>query len=901
MPIGLDVGGRDAVVARDGPSGVDTSSERTVYVELPDDDMVLDMLSSADAEYRERDGRLYVVGDAAADFANMFNARTEPLCPTGTIAGDREGSGDLAELLVAELAGAADPTDDPAAYAVPPDPVDGGGDTLYHRRTLEDRLEALGYDPAPVARSVAAGYAALDDESYTGLVVVLGDATTDVCLLDGGVPVSRVGLSRGGRWIDQQVAEATDRSIDDVAAERDAFDLSAAGDDGIDGVLEVYYRNLLSYVAEQLSRRLDGDARPAGGPVPVVVAGDAAVPTGIAEALDEALADADLPVTLGDVELADDPRTAAARGALVAAGTGDGADAPERAVPDTAFEPALATMDGESASTGAAPSETLGGQSRDADDETPAADAGSERAATSSATASSAQTGQRDAAGDRVDVAADDQVDVAADDQVDVAALERRVDECTQDVAALRESVAAAATADDLDALRASVTAVEERLDDVAARVEQLSGVESRVEAAESRIEDVEGVRDRVEGVDEQIEAVTERVESVDAQVEDVDGRIEVVDTQVENVDDRVEDVGERIDAVDARVADVSDRIESVEAVRDRVESVSEQTDSVSERVETVAGRLDDVRERTREVDTVHEDLEAVRDDLDAATADIDAVTADLDAVRESVDAHADLATDVESVESDLSALEPRVESAASVETVADLWDSVEAVESDVDDVATALADRPDDPAASADLSALADRVDALPDGDAVEALRTDVASLQERVATVEALDERVADLENLDERVADLESHDVQSLRADVESLTAQVEDVRGLDERVDALDGSIEDVQTQFATLQQTVDDLREAVSSVDDDLAAVRDLASTAVDGEDPHSEDEVRAIAAQEARSAVLAPVAAGGGGAGLVGAAVAALLNSVVVAVPLVALAFVCLAVAWRAW
>ncbi|MFC6729573.1 hypothetical protein ACFQDG_13045, partial [Natronoarchaeum mannanilyticum] len=160
MATGLDVDARHAVVARDGA----TDAERAAYVELPTDEMVLEMLSSADAEYVERGDSAFAVGDAAADFADMFNATTEELLPSGILTGDREAGADLLELLVAQVAGSPEDEGEPIGYAVPPDPVDAGGDALYHRRTLDDRLTALGYDPAPIDRATAVGYAALAGE-----------------------------------------------------------------------------------------------------------------------------------------------------------------------------------------------------------------------------------------------------------------------------------------------------------------------------------------------------------------------------------------------------------------------------------------------------------------------------------------------------------------------------------------------------------------------------------------------------------------------------------------------------------------------------------------------------------------------------------------------------------------
>lgn len=666
MATGLDVGARHAVVAREG---VSPETERAAYVTLPTDEMVLDMLSNADAEYVERGDSVFAVGDAAADFADMFNATTEELLPSGILTGDREAGADLLELLVARVAGEAD--GDAIAYAVPPAPVDAGGDALYHRRTLDDRLTALSYDPAPIDRATAVGYAELAAEDHTGLAIALGAGTTDAVLLDRGAPVARVGLARGGRWIDEQVAEATDRPIEDVAAERDAFDLENPGDDGVGGVLSVYYENLLSYVAEQFARKLDPDALDREGPLPVAVAGDAAIPDGVAPALADALAGVDLQFEVGDVRVAADPRTAAARGALVAATERDAdAVAPERALEDADFAPALAAASSASAEETAAsagdaavPADADGpeasltdfgdGVSGAGDGDAvgphggPAADAVS-GSGTGASDPSPGEDGELRAA-----VAELESAVAALSDRVDELAEERGTDVSTGD--GELDAVDAASLRDDVGELSAEVEALSQRIEDGDAAIDDLS---DDLAAATGRLDALaERVDEQVAAVESAVGAVENDVEALGEAVESIEGEVAALDGDVDAVRDRTASLSADLDRL-AEAEALAELRSELAAVRERVDEFDDELDGTVAELKAAVNDLDG------RVDAAESALDGAADA--EALAD---VRADLDEVREGADVAREQASDARET---AASLESEVETARDLAAAAD-------------------------------------------------------------------------------------------------------------------------------------------------------------------------------------------------------------------------------------
>ena len=321
MAKGIDVGTMNIISSRQDGDETVFVQQRNSFVEVEYSDMADQMLSRSDVLHIRRGDKVYVVGDDALSFANIFNTETRRPMQTGILSSDESSAIPMIKLITEQVLGEPQHPNERLYYSSPADPIDSDLSTLYHEKTLESMLGEMGYDPEPINEGMAVIYSELADNNFTGLGVSFGAGMTNVCLAYYAVPVMKFSIARGGDWIDEQSATATGTPVDKVTSiKEDDFRLDFETDvGGVEGALAIYYENLLDYVIENITREVDEEEVEEGLDVPVVVTGGTSSPDGFEELFEDHLEGADLPFSISDVRSVDDPMYSVASGALVAA------------------------------------------------------------------------------------------------------------------------------------------------------------------------------------------------------------------------------------------------------------------------------------------------------------------------------------------------------------------------------------------------------------------------------------------------------------------------------------------------------------------------------------------------------------------------------------------------------
>lgn len=336
MAKGLDVGTMNIVAAsREGDETVFTQ-QRNSFVEVEYSDMAEQIFSRSQVLHIRRDDKVFVVGDDALNFANIFNEETRRPMENGILSSGEKSAIPMMKLIIEQVAGEPAKRNESLFYSVPADPIDSDLTTLYHQKTLDAFLTDMGYDTEPINEGMAVIYSELADSNFTGLGISFGAGMTNICLAYYAVPVMTFSIARGGDWIDEQTARATGRSVDKVTSiKEDDFKLDFRSDvGGVEGALAIYYENLIEYVIENIAREVDEEEIEEGLDVPVVVTGGTSSPPGFEELLEERLSSANIPFSISGVSQARAPLYSVARGALVAARTEEGdEDTPEEEIP----------------------------------------------------------------------------------------------------------------------------------------------------------------------------------------------------------------------------------------------------------------------------------------------------------------------------------------------------------------------------------------------------------------------------------------------------------------------------------------------------------------------------------------------------------------------------------------
>ncbi len=323
MAKGLDVGTMNIVSARQEGNDTVFVQQRNSFVEIDYSDMAERMLSRSEVLHIRKDDDVYVVGDDALNFANIFNQETRRPMQHGILSNEEQSAIPMIKLIIDQVAGEPDHPGERIYYSTPADPIDSDLSTLYHQKTLESFLSDSGYDPEPINEGMAVIYSELADQNFTGLGISFGAGMTNICLAYYAVPVMTFSIARGGDWIDEQAAQATGRTVDKVTSiKEDDFELDFQTDaGGVEGALAIYYENLLDYVIENIAKEVDEEDVEEGLDVPVVVTGGTASPDGFEDLFEDHLNEASIPFSISDVSRADETLYSVARGALVAART----------------------------------------------------------------------------------------------------------------------------------------------------------------------------------------------------------------------------------------------------------------------------------------------------------------------------------------------------------------------------------------------------------------------------------------------------------------------------------------------------------------------------------------------------------------------------------------------------
>ncbi len=321
MAKGLDVGTMNLLSAKQDGEDTLFVQQRNSFVEIDYSDMAEQMLSRSDVLHIRKDDRVYVVGDDALTFANVFNRETRRPMHHGILSSSERSAIPMIKLITEQVVGEPAKPGEKLYFSSPADPIDSELSTLYHEKTVQSFLGDLGYSPEPINEAMAVIYSELADNDFTGLGISFGAGMTNVCLAYYAVPVMTFSVARGGDWIDEQAAQATGTPVDKVTSiKEEGFELDFRTDiGGVEGALAIYYENLLDYVIEHISREVNDEDVEEGLEVPVVVTGGTSSPRGFDVLFEDHLEKASIPFSISHVERAREPLYSVASGALVAA------------------------------------------------------------------------------------------------------------------------------------------------------------------------------------------------------------------------------------------------------------------------------------------------------------------------------------------------------------------------------------------------------------------------------------------------------------------------------------------------------------------------------------------------------------------------------------------------------
>jgi len=289
------------------------------------------MMKKTGTHYIKMDGILYILGDSAYEMAIESNKELLRPMSKGVLNPLEPISALMVEQLVKAIVGdPKDPQTDVVFYCVPADPIDADYDVEYHKATVREAIENIGYKNIQVMHEgLSVIYSELFEDNFTGVAISCGSGMINVSYANKGMEILNFSLAKGGDYIDQSAAKQVNDNISILTYRKEDGMSILDPQDEYERAISVYYKNLIQYsiksfthLYKQRKKNPDPTKRPPMiiKPVPLVVSGGTSLVGGFIEVFNDLLKqEKDFPIKISEVRQAEEPLYAVANGLYQAA------------------------------------------------------------------------------------------------------------------------------------------------------------------------------------------------------------------------------------------------------------------------------------------------------------------------------------------------------------------------------------------------------------------------------------------------------------------------------------------------------------------------------------------------------------------------------------------------------
>lgn len=318
LEAGLDIGTMNIIASRQRGSQVETKRIRDVFIDLSQEQAKMLKLGG-ETSYVTKEDTCYVLGDDAANIANIFGRALRAPMSKGVISAGELEAMEMLKIMVGEVLGDA-PKGGVCTVSSPGDPVDNDFDCLYHQAVVEDIVSSYGWGVETASESTAMAFSECADSNFTGLCISFGHGMTNVSLVFKTIETLKFSVARGGSWIDDQTAKVTGKTSSQICAikEKGVDLISPKGREA--QAISIYYKHLIKYAIKnfiQKFKQLQGNIE-LPEEIPCVVAGGTSMAPGFVDLVKQAInQEHGFPFPISEVKHAKDPLNSISKGLLI--------------------------------------------------------------------------------------------------------------------------------------------------------------------------------------------------------------------------------------------------------------------------------------------------------------------------------------------------------------------------------------------------------------------------------------------------------------------------------------------------------------------------------------------------------------------------------------------------------
>ncbi len=321
--LGLDVGTSRVVLAQQNEGGrYDYRSQLNAFVTLPYSKMTENVLRKENIPHMVQGDQLIVHGNESERFADLLQVESRRPMTKGVLNPNEPSSGEMMKQLIGSLNAGEPGGGRNLYYSVPAALLGEETNVTYHEATLGQILREMGYAPKAINEGLAVVYGEMEDTNYSGIGISCGGGLCNVCLAYLSVPVLSFAVPKAGDFIDQSASQITGELSTRIRITKESnFHINGHYSDKVQQVLGVYYDDMIKALVDGLNQTLANTRNMPriAKPVPIVLSGGTAMPKGFRERFEKVLKESSFPLAISEVKMANDPLTATAKGALVAA------------------------------------------------------------------------------------------------------------------------------------------------------------------------------------------------------------------------------------------------------------------------------------------------------------------------------------------------------------------------------------------------------------------------------------------------------------------------------------------------------------------------------------------------------------------------------------------------------
>ncbi len=319
--VGLDVGTSRICLAKRAGEEFKFETQLNAFVTIPSSKITEGVLAKERVPHTVRGSEIVVHGNESDRFADLLNVETRRTMDKGLLNPQEPDSLDMMRKITESLLGPAK-EGQKLCFTVPAAPLGSEENLTYHEATLHQLFADMGYQVKSINEGLAVVYSELESSNFTGIGISCGGGLCNVCVSYLSVPVSSFSIAKAGDYIDNSAAAITGERANHIRlAKEETFYFNGFFAEKLHQVIGVYYDEMIQSLVQGLKQAFQNTRNlpKSGRPLPIVLSGGTALPTGFRDRFEKALLEADMPIATTDIRLATDPLHTSAKGALIAA------------------------------------------------------------------------------------------------------------------------------------------------------------------------------------------------------------------------------------------------------------------------------------------------------------------------------------------------------------------------------------------------------------------------------------------------------------------------------------------------------------------------------------------------------------------------------------------------------